>query len=328
MDVWEGKDLYASSSVSEDDDDDDDDDEREEAEEEERSAASNLWSQCIVHLDVDCFYCQCEEVDGPPDYKERPIAIGQKHIIVTSNYVARRHGVKKLQLRTEAKRACPNLLILEGSDLERYRKHSRRIYLAFRTKLQQLAADLGVSVQVRRGGMDEAFCDMSEMVGASMCKVGSDEPLSLQPFVYGDDSSRLSSITEDQSGAEAVVSHGEWISSIENAHVRYGSITDRNRCKARLHRAAALSGVVRRHIKESTGFTTTIGVSVSPMLAKLSSDLKKPDSLNILYPWRSGSVILPMPLRKIPELGHRKLAALKDCLQRHHSHQPKFWTCR
>lgn len=74
----------------------------------------SLWSRSIVHLDVDCFYCQCEEIDGPPDFKERPIAIGQKHIVVTCNYIARREGVKKLQCRIEAMRKCPNLLIIEG----------------------------------------------------------------------------------------------------------------------------------------------------------------------------------------------------------------------
>ena len=25
------------------------------------TGTSSIWSRCIIHLDVDCFYCQCEE---------------------------------------------------------------------------------------------------------------------------------------------------------------------------------------------------------------------------------------------------------------------------
>ena len=75
----------------------------------------------ILHLDIDCFYCQCEEILNPPLAK-KPLAIGQKHIIVTANYVARKLGIKKLMGRDEAFRICPALTIVDGSDLEKYRK--------------------------------------------------------------------------------------------------------------------------------------------------------------------------------------------------------------
>ena len=75
-------------------------------------------SRIVMHLDVDAFYCQCEELrDG--SLKTKPFAVGQKHIIVTCNYVARSVGVTKLMLRTTAKKVCPDLIIIEGSDLHR-----------------------------------------------------------------------------------------------------------------------------------------------------------------------------------------------------------------
>lgn len=296
------------------------DDDSEESEEEEDTPG--LWDRTVVHVDVDCFYCQCEEVDGPPEYKERPIAIGQKHIIVTSNYVARRYGVKKLQARDAAYVACPNLLILEGSDLEHYRKHSRRIYLAFRDGFRRLAKEVNVDVQIKKGGMDENFADITELV---MKSKKMRQPSNT--FVYGEDLSLTSAIVEDQSGAEVIVKHQSGnVPSSHNVHVNH--YQSRQGCQERLETAANLCELVRQEIKETTGFTVTIGVSVSRMLAKLASDLKKPNSLNVLYPWRSGSVILPMPLRKIPELGHSTLRLLKTSLEQHHGTEPKFWTCR
>jgi DNA polymerase iota len=280
-----------------------------------------LWDRVIVHLDVDCFYCQCEEVVGPPEYRERPIAIGQKHIIVTSNYIARQQGVKKLQSRDAAYIACPNLLILEGSDLEEYRKHSRKIYVAFRDGFKKLAKEVNVEVQVKKAGMDENFADITDLVKASRLR-----PRSPNAFIYGDDRSAKSSITEDQSGAEVMVQHELHIASADNVHVNFPEAEQRA-CEERLHTAAALCAQVRQEVRLKTGFTTTIGVSVSRMLAKLTSDLKKPDSLNILYPWRSGSVIVPMPLRKIPELGHGTFRLLKECLKTYHTRDPKCWTC-
>lgn len=88
-------------------------------------------SRHILHLDVDCFYGQCEHIDRWIR-RDRPLAVGQKHIIVTSSYAARAHGVGKLESRETALQKCPGLMIVEGSDLEQYRKHAQRIYQSFR----------------------------------------------------------------------------------------------------------------------------------------------------------------------------------------------------
>ncbi|KAL7567315.1 hypothetical protein ACA910_015689 [Epithemia clementina (nom. ined.)] len=350
---------------------------------------SQLWNRIIVHLDVDCFYCQCEQVDGPPDYRHRPLAIGQKHIIVTSNYVARSYGVKKLQTREAAYAACPSLLILEGSDLERYRKHSRRIYLAFRQGFQNLwqsptaANEQFPKVPVRRGGMDENFADITALVNhyyyqkkekkkktTTSTTVGvQEQPFQQRPdhtFVYGDNASAVSVLVEDQTGATASVSHGgssshtkqsfSWSDTTTttmqqyyyNVHAPFSqssrAAVQRNVCQERLDIAAAICEQVRQSIYHTTGFTTTLGISVSKLLAKLASDLHKPNSLNVLYPWRSASVLLPMPLQKIPNLGRATLQSLQPCLLHAHASRPKkdqppqeqeerssppaFWTCR
>jgi nucleotidyltransferase/DNA polymerase involved in DNA repair len=168
---------------------------------------------------------------------------------------------------------------------------------------------------------------------------------------------------EDQTGGQTIVYGQKTASALDNAHVQYGSDQERREYQQRLDCAAAIAERMRRHIYNKVGFVTTMGISVSPMLAKLASDLKvgsavhpslnysftkccaviqkcshtwlltnffqKPNSLNILYPWRSGSLIPPMPLRKIPELGSGTLKALKRCLEHtHNGRSPDFWTCR
>ena len=112
--------------------------------------------RCIVHADVDCFYCQCETLDRNLD-PARPLAIGQKHIVVTCNYAARAASVTKLMLRDEAHRRCPHLLLVEGSDLERYRIHGRRIYESFRQTCQRLRPNCSVA----KGSMDEMVADLT-----------------------------------------------------------------------------------------------------------------------------------------------------------------------
>ena len=52
----------------------------------------------------------------------------QKQIVVTCNYEARRRGLHKLQLISEAKKVCPDVVILLGEDLTRFRDASKRLY--------------------------------------------------------------------------------------------------------------------------------------------------------------------------------------------------------
>ena len=53
--------------------------------------------------------------------------IQQKYLLVTSNYVARNLGVKKMSSVKEAKEVCPQLIIKNGEDLTHYREMSYKI---------------------------------------------------------------------------------------------------------------------------------------------------------------------------------------------------------
>ena len=84
-------------------------------------------SRIIIHFDYDCFYASVVENENPA-LKSLPLAIQQKQIIVTCNYEARRRGLRKLQLVTEAKKTCPEAVIVLGEDLTRFRDASKDLY--------------------------------------------------------------------------------------------------------------------------------------------------------------------------------------------------------
>lgn len=65
--------------------------------------------------------------------KSLPLAVQQKQIVVTCNYEARRRGLRKLQLISEAKRICPDVVIVLGEDLTKFRDASKDLYLYLRS---------------------------------------------------------------------------------------------------------------------------------------------------------------------------------------------------
>ena len=63
-----------------------------------------------------------------PVLRIQPLAVQQKQIIVTCNYEARRRGLRKMQLIADAKKICPEVIIVLGEDLTRFRNASKALY--------------------------------------------------------------------------------------------------------------------------------------------------------------------------------------------------------
>lgn len=301
--------------------------------EQHQSPLDSSHHRIMLHMDVDYFYAQCEELELGERHRQRPIAVGQKHIIVTCNYVARAHGVQKLMLQTDAKKACPSLLIVDGSDLERYRRYSTQIYNTLRDEVLEISRAHGNAVvAMRKGGMDEVTCDISALVDAIMSSNDNDDCNVQSPpqnsFVYGNEDSSVV-LTEDQSGAQCTVQYSASAKSDETTLCPDG---DEDMIQKRLHVAATCAERIRQAIYTKTLFTTSVGVSTSPMLSKIASSLRKPSGLSILYPWRASCLIEHMPLRSIPHLGSKTLKSLVPCFKRYNTgrtvEKDSFWTCR
>lgn len=77
---------------------------------------------------------------------------------------------------------------------------------------------------------------------------------------------------------------------------------------------AALAGLIKQHILAATKLTASAGVSVNLFLAKVASDLEKPNGLTVIGPERIESLMFDLPVRKIPGVGpktEKQLHALK-----------------
>jgi nucleotidyltransferase/DNA polymerase involved in DNA repair len=84
-------------------------------------------NRVILHFDIDCFYAQVEMIKDP-SLASKPLGIQQKNIVVTCNYIAREKGVGKCTWIPDAKKACPELVLVNGEDLADYRRWSQQIF--------------------------------------------------------------------------------------------------------------------------------------------------------------------------------------------------------
>ncbi|XP_018577596.1 DNA polymerase iota [Anoplophora glabripennis] len=132
-------------------------------------------SRTIVHIDLDCFYAQVEELKNT-ELKTLPFGVQQQNFVITSNYIAREYGIKKCMLISEAKKLCPNLILVRGEDLHDYRQISYKV-----TSLLQKYSHL-----VERLGLDENFIDVSKLVSE---RLQNGAEISIVGNIFGDISS-------------------------------------------------------------------------------------------------------------------------------------------
>ncbi|VAX41500.1 DNA polymerase IV, partial [hydrothermal vent metagenome] len=64
-----------------------------------------------------------------------------------------------------------------------------------------------------------------------------------------------------------------------------------------------IATAIRARIKTETGLTASVGVAPNKFLAKLASDLKKPDALVVITPETIGQILDPLPVTAIPGVG-------------------------
>lgn len=107
----------------------------------------------IIHIDMDCFFAAVEMRDNPA-LREVPLAIGgaseRRGVISTSNYVARRFGVRSAMPTALAKKLCPPLVLLPGR-MALYKDISRQLRAIFHRYTDQ----------VEPLSLDEAYLDVT-----------------------------------------------------------------------------------------------------------------------------------------------------------------------
>ena len=111
----------------------------------------------IIHSDANCFYASVEMLYHP-ELAGKPLAVGgdpeARHgIVLTANYIAKKHGVKTGMALWQARQACPDVIFVPpGMDL----------YLKFSSMLREIYGEY--TDKIEPYGCDEAWLDVSDSI--------------------------------------------------------------------------------------------------------------------------------------------------------------------
>ena len=105
----------------------------------------------IAHVDMDAFFVEVERLQDP-SLRDRPVVVGgagRRGVVASASYEARRHGVRSAMPMTQARRACPDLVVVPPSH-GRYREVSSQVSSILES----------FTPRVEKVSVDEAFCDI------------------------------------------------------------------------------------------------------------------------------------------------------------------------
>ena len=112
---------------------------------EKESRFDKVW----FHIDMDMFFAAIEIRDNP-ELEHIPIAVGDESMISTSNYVARKFGVRSAMPGFLGKLLCPNLKFINPN---------HHLYMEESDKIMNILAEYDNEIEIR--SCDEAFLDMT-----------------------------------------------------------------------------------------------------------------------------------------------------------------------
>ncbi len=104
-------------------------------------------SPIILHVDIDAFFAAIEQ-QRDPRLQGRPVIVGAG-VIASCSYEARRFGLKAGMPLSEAKRLCPEAVILEG--------HAQ-IYRCYAETIFERCRAISPAVETY---LDEAYCELT-----------------------------------------------------------------------------------------------------------------------------------------------------------------------
>src|SRR5216684_2639579 len=104
----------------------------------------------ILHADLDAFYASVEQRDDPR-LRGRPVIVGGG-VVLAASYEARAHGVRTAMSGGQARRLCPQAVVVEPR-MSAYAEASKAVYRVFDDTTPLVE---GLSI-------DEAFLDVRGM---------------------------------------------------------------------------------------------------------------------------------------------------------------------
>ncbi|CAN8004923.1 unnamed protein product [Ixodes hexagonus] len=121
----------------------------------ERMESSRDLSRIVVHVDMDAYFAAVEMRDNP-SLRDKPMAVGSMGMLSTSNYEARKYGVRAAMPGFIGKKLCPSLLIVRPN-FDKYSSVSAQV----RKVMSRYDEDF------MPVGLDEAYLDITDHVNAT-----------------------------------------------------------------------------------------------------------------------------------------------------------------
>ncbi|KAK6306261.1 hypothetical protein J4Q44_G00231860 [Coregonus suidteri] len=253
-------------------------------------------SHVIVHVDMDAFYAAVETRDCP-DLKDKPMAVGSMSMLTTSNYHARKFGVRAAMPGFIAKKLCPNLVIVP-TNFDKYR--------AVSAEVREIFADYDPHFLPM--SLDEAYLDISEHLEQRRVW-----PEALRTHRLRTKNTGTATVDEQGDGQQETV---EGLSPV----LFEDSPSSSSSCpflQDALGGGAGGDVVVfgtcaeeavremRFRIEQKTSLTASAGIAPNMMLAKVCSDKNKPNGQYRLPSNRQAVMVFiqDLPVRKVSGIG-------------------------
>ncbi|CAD5217169.1 unnamed protein product [Bursaphelenchus okinawaensis] len=241
----------------------------------------------ICLLDVDCFYVQVARKLNP-ELADEPVVVcqyGQRDLILSSSYEARKLGVKKGVRLAEAQKICPNVKLsripqypdIDLANLEFHYEESASIFEA-------IAEFCGEDAKIERASVDECYIDLTAVTHRVVDTEGFKEVLNSEgasevfknTFMYSKEP--LAPNLKDM-----VSEHSDL-----NMHLLVGTYVAIQMCQ---------------RIKEVTGYTCSAGIGVNKMLAKIVCGINKPNAYTVLPVHKIDELVCNTPVSEFRGLG-------------------------
>ncbi|XP_068781615.1 DNA polymerase kappa-like isoform X1 [Struthio camelus] len=250
----------------------------------------------IVHIDMDAFYAAVEMRDNP-ELKEKPIAVGSMSMLSTSNYHARRFGVRAAMPGFIAKKLCPHLTIVP-LNFEKYGKVSKEV--------REILAEYDPNFMPM--GLDEAYLNITEYLEERL-----NWPEDKRRYFFNTENTTEND-KQDMNMSTKFNLNEDTFSSSPLLFEDNASLTDDHPEQRNLPAvnsivfgtsAEEVVKEIRFRIEQKTRLTASAGIAPNTMLAKMCSDHNKPNGQYRITPERQAVLdfVKDLPIRKVPGIG-------------------------
>lgn len=110
----------------------------------------------IFHIDLDAFFCGCEEVVNPK-LKNKPFIVGgrnKRSVVSSANYIARKYGIKAGKPTYMAQQLCPQVIVLSGN-YKLYEDMSMQFFAYIKKHFTNVCEEMSI---------DECFLDVTNIL--------------------------------------------------------------------------------------------------------------------------------------------------------------------